>query len=134
MSFILCRSYVSQPAQEPADLATQQQQPQPLFLRRNLPLTARSGRTDDALPAALQKVHILNGLECKISCSTSKVSYVLDTEDVLCRLLTQRKAEGDEPKVVRSDGFSRWLEEQAARSRQEQEAILALQGAMAMAQ
>ena len=28
-------------------------------------------------------VSCVNGLECKVSCATSKVSYVLDTEDVL---------------------------------------------------
>eukprot|EP00898_Chlorokybus_atmophyticus_P000738 jgi/Chlat1/1665/Chrsp127S08674 len=30
-------------------------------------------------------VEVVNGLECKISCNTSKVSYVLDTEDLLFR-------------------------------------------------
>lgn len=128
------RSYVSQPALEPAELTTQQPQPQPLFLRRNLPAPARPGSADDVLLAALRSVHILNGLECKISCSTSKVSYVLDTEDVLCRLLAQRRGEVDEPKLARGDRFSRWLDEQTQRNKQEQEAILALQGAIAMAQ
>ncbi|KAF8102258.1 hypothetical protein N665_0199s0033 [Sinapis alba] len=31
------------------------------------------------------QVKIMNGLECKITCSSSKVSYVFDTEDVLHR-------------------------------------------------
>ncbi|KAG2321569.1 hypothetical protein Bca52824_014782 [Brassica carinata] len=31
------------------------------------------------------QVKIINGLECKITCSSSKVSYVFDTEDVLHR-------------------------------------------------
>ncbi|RZC71202.1 hypothetical protein C5167_034380 [Papaver somniferum] len=31
-------------------------------------------------------VRVVNGLECKISCVTSKVSYVLDTEDFFFRI------------------------------------------------
>ncbi|KAI8473859.1 MAG: hypothetical protein J3K34DRAFT_391529 [Monoraphidium minutum] len=38
-----------------------------------------------ALMAALGGVKVSNGLECKISCATSRVSYVLDTEDVMWR-------------------------------------------------
>eukprot|EP00270_Netrium_digitus_P017090 TRINITY_DN6218_c0_g1_i1.p1 TRINITY_DN6218_c0_g1~~TRINITY_DN6218_c0_g1_i1.p1 ORF type:complete len:126 (-),score=31.88 TRINITY_DN6218_c0_g1_i1:189-521(-) len=34
---------------------------------------------------------LMNGLECKLSCGTSKVSYVLDTEDWFHR---QRQKEG----------------------------------------
>jgi len=36
-------------------------------------------------------VQVANGLECKISCKTSKVSYVLDTEDFLFRLKKRRR-------------------------------------------
>ena len=40
-----------------------------------------------SVPASerLGKVTVFNSLECKISCSNSKVSYVLDTEDVFHR-------------------------------------------------
>ena len=38
-----------------------------------------------ALSAALAQFTVRNGLECKVACATSKVSYVLDTEDVLFR-------------------------------------------------
>ncbi|XP_064949089.1 paired amphipathic helix protein Sin3-like 4 isoform X1 [Musa acuminata AAA Group] len=34
---------------------------------------------------------VINGLECKISCSSSKVSYVLDTEDFLFRVRKKRR-------------------------------------------
>ncbi|KIY92733.1 hypothetical protein MNEG_15230, partial [Monoraphidium neglectum] len=53
-----------------------------------LPRLARragGGGGDAALAAALGGVAVANGLECKISCSSSKVSYVLDTEDVMWR-------------------------------------------------
>lgn len=41
--------------------------------------------------AAMEGVTIVNGLECKLSCVTSKVSYVLDTEDWLHRTRTQSR-------------------------------------------
>lgn len=62
--------------------------PPPLpFLARCLPPAAAAGGApaDDALLAALAASHVRNGLECKISCATSKVSYVLDTEDAFWR-------------------------------------------------
>ncbi|KAM7269592.1 hypothetical protein ACFE04_025089 [Oxalis oulophora] len=39
---------------------------------------------------AMEGLKIVNGLECKISCTTSKVSYVLDTEDFLLRTKRRR--------------------------------------------
>ncbi|KAJ8760863.1 hypothetical protein K2173_021901 [Erythroxylum novogranatense] len=33
----------------------------------------------------MENFQVFNGLECKIACNSSKVSYVLDTEDLLCR-------------------------------------------------
>ncbi|CAH9088055.1 unnamed protein product [Cuscuta epithymum] len=44
-----------------------------------------------ALCMAMENVTILNGLECKMACSSSKVSYVLDTEDVFARFERKRK-------------------------------------------
>ncbi|CAD6273401.1 unnamed protein product [Miscanthus lutarioriparius] len=55
-----------------------------VFLRRN---KRKQVRNDDS-PASLKTmddVMFANGLECKISCKTSKVSYVIDTEDFLFR-------------------------------------------------
>ncbi|XP_047318696.1 paired amphipathic helix protein Sin3-like 4 [Impatiens glandulifera] len=48
-----------------------------IFLRRNKRKKESCNATED--------VKIVNGLECKISCISSKVSYVLDTEDYLFR-------------------------------------------------
>ncbi|KAL8150199.1 hypothetical protein V2J09_020007 [Rumex salicifolius] len=47
-----------------------------IFLKRN-----QQKRSTDA--EALDGFEISNGLECKMACSTSKVSYVFDTEDFL---------------------------------------------------
>jgi hypothetical protein len=44
----------------------------------------------------------------------TQVSYVLDTEDVMCRKLSLRRSERDAPKQLRSDRFTRWLEERSA--------------------
>ncbi|KAK6922109.1 Paired amphipathic helix [Dillenia turbinata] len=43
---------------------------------------------------AMEGLQIGNGLECKIACGSSKVSYVLDTEDYLIRGKRRRKALG----------------------------------------
>jgi paired amphipathic helix protein Sin3a len=51
-----------------------------VFLSRNL-----QGAAHAEQEAALADVCVYNGLECKISCNTSKVSYVLDTEDLFHR-------------------------------------------------
>ncbi|KAJ8773731.1 hypothetical protein K2173_006381 [Erythroxylum novogranatense] len=63
---------------------------------------------------ALENFQVFNGLECKIACNSSKVSYVLDTEDFL--FLKKRK---DLPKSSschdlaraskRVQRFQRWL-------------------------
>mmetsp|Transcript_16182 Transcript_16182/g.39442 ORF Transcript_16182/g.39442 Transcript_16182/m.39442 type:complete len:1081 (+) Transcript_16182:583-3825(+) len=56
----------------------------------------RSGRGGLAAAAAecLGTVCVFNSLECKISCSNSKVSYVLDTEDVFHRSPGSRAGHG----------------------------------------
>ncbi|XP_028778645.1 paired amphipathic helix protein Sin3-like 2 isoform X2 [Neltuma alba] len=40
---------------------------------------------------AMEGVKIINGLECKIACNSSKISYVLDTEDFFYRPKRQRR-------------------------------------------
>ena len=61
------------------------------------------------------EVRVWNGLECKIGCSTYKMSYVLDTEDVLYRR-TKRRRTGQEgvaasakARSIRSDLFQKWV-------------------------
>ena len=78
-----------------------------VFLMRSLPggaaarPAARQGLQDapdaavaayeKALSSALRGVTVANGLECKISAANSKVSYVLDTQDVMFRSLAARE-------------------------------------------
>ncbi|KAL7611565.1 hypothetical protein Lser_V15G07715 [Lactuca serriola] len=44
-----------------------------------------------AISAAMEGVHVVNGLEYKMSCSSSKISYVLDTEDFFFRERRKRR-------------------------------------------
>jgi len=55
-----------------------------VFLARN----KRKYASDDEYTStckSMKGVRVVNGLEYKITCNTSKVSYVLDTEDFLFR-------------------------------------------------
>eukprot|EP00959_Pyramimonas_sp_CCMP1952_P345834 7242835-Pyramimonas_sp.AAC.1 len=63
-----------------------------VFLTRNL----RGGGGEEEEDALLE-VCVYNGLECKISCNTSKVSYVLDTEDLFHRRKRGAKAKATVP-------------------------------------
>ncbi|XP_058115500.1 paired amphipathic helix protein Sin3-like 4 isoform X2 [Magnolia sinica] len=61
-----------------------------VFLGRN----KRKYACDDEYSAAckaMEGIQLINGLECKISCNSSKVSYVLDTEDFLFRMGSKRQ-------------------------------------------
>ncbi|GAB2288794.1 hypothetical protein Dimus_023105 [Dionaea muscipula] len=44
-----------------------------------------------AVYSAMDGVQIVNGLECKIACNSSKISYVLDTEDFFLRPRSKRR-------------------------------------------
>ncbi|KAK7307170.1 hypothetical protein VNO77_39994 [Canavalia gladiata] len=59
-----------------------------IFLKRN---KRRYASNNELSSQAMEGVQIINGLECKISCSSSKVSYVLDTEDFLFRMRRKRR-------------------------------------------
>lgn len=61
-----------------------------IFLKRN---KSRCASNDDfsATCQAMEGLQVINGLECKIACNSSKVSYVLDTEDFLFRTKKKRK-------------------------------------------
>ncbi|XP_062206253.1 paired amphipathic helix protein Sin3-like 4 [Phragmites australis] len=61
-----------------------------VFLVRNKRKHSNNDEPSDSLKA-MDGIKVVNGLECKISCKTSKVSYVLDTEDFLFRLQKRRK-------------------------------------------
>ncbi|XP_021652208.2 paired amphipathic helix protein Sin3-like 4 isoform X3 [Hevea brasiliensis] len=57
-----------------------------IFLKRN---KNRCVSCDEC--EATEGFQVFNGLECKIACNSSKVSYVLDTEDFLFRTKRKRK-------------------------------------------
>ncbi|KAK4263327.1 hypothetical protein QN277_028757 [Acacia crassicarpa] len=59
-----------------------------ILLKRN---KRRNAPSDEYSSPALEGLQVSNGLECKIACSSSKVSYVLDTEDFLFRMSKRRK-------------------------------------------
>ncbi|XP_014501052.1 paired amphipathic helix protein Sin3-like 4 isoform X3 [Vigna radiata var. radiata] len=59
-----------------------------IFLKRN---KRRYAGGDEFSSQAMEGLQIINGLECKIACSSSKVSYVLDTEDFLYRVRRKRR-------------------------------------------
>lgn len=61
-----------------------------LFLSRNL---AQDQDLASYPPALLARCITRNGLECKIACASSKVSYVLDTEDLFVRAKAVRAAD-----------------------------------------
>ncbi|KAK9750900.1 hypothetical protein RND81_02G228900 [Saponaria officinalis] len=55
-----------------------------IYLRRNKRKHASGDEISDA-SEAMEGLQVANGLECKMACTSSKVSYVLDTEDFLYR-------------------------------------------------
>jgi hypothetical protein len=64
----------------------------PRHARAAAPGAGRRAAPDEpVLQELLGRVCVSNGLECKISCANSKVSYVLDTEDVLWRRGPRRR-------------------------------------------
>jgi len=58
-----------------------------VYLSRN----KRKSRDKDEISASNKAVKVTNGLEYKLMCATSKVSYVLDTEDFLIRKGKKRR-------------------------------------------
>ncbi|KAK8655383.1 hypothetical protein V6N13_107963 [Hibiscus sabdariffa] len=56
-----------------------------IFLKRNIRKCA-GGDDLSSIWQTTEGLKIVNGLECKIACNSSKVSYVLDTEDILFRV------------------------------------------------
>lgn len=61
-----------------------------IFLKRNK-LKYAGGDEISSASQAMEGVQVVNGLECKIACTSSKVSYVLDTEDFLYRRRRKRR-------------------------------------------
>lgn len=92
------------------------------FMRRLLPVPRawEDPTSEDArILASLSDTYVANGLECKLSCSSSKVSYVLDTEDVFCRVQKKvRKPNADELESKRRARFGLWLDTLEVRPRE----------------
>ncbi|KAL0874369.1 hypothetical protein Bca101_024074 [Brassica carinata] len=64
--------------------------PQAIVLQRNM--RGYSGLDDLAVACkAMEGVKVINGLECKMACSSYKISYVLDTEDFFHRKKKHKK-------------------------------------------
>ncbi|KAL9246447.1 hypothetical protein vseg_019981 [Gypsophila vaccaria] len=84
-----------------------------VFMRRNKRKYA-SGDEISGVSEAMEGLQVINGLECKISCTSSKVSYVLDTEDFLYRRRRKRRtlhvSNACHDQAKSSNGSSRRLE------------------------
>ncbi|XP_010683342.2 paired amphipathic helix protein Sin3-like 3 isoform X2 [Beta vulgaris subsp. vulgaris] len=62
-----------------------------IFLKSRNKRPYTSGDEISSASEAMEGVQVVNGLECKIACNSSKVSYVLDTEDFLYRRIRNRR-------------------------------------------
>ena len=103
---------------ESAELDDDDDEHTAVFLSRS---KEKAGFSD--LDAAMENAIVTNSLECKVSCSTSKVSYVLDTEDVLRRAKKKAKTNGkasakrksllEKNEKARLAKFHAWVEEKA---------------------
>ncbi|KAL0709525.1 hypothetical protein Bca4012_016503 [Brassica carinata] len=68
--------------------------PQAIVLKRNM--RGYSGLDDLAVACkAMEGVEVINGLECKMSCSSYKISYVLDTEDFFHRKKNKKQKKSE---------------------------------------
>ncbi|XP_058778731.1 paired amphipathic helix protein Sin3-like 2 [Vicia villosa] len=65
-------------------------EPHGILLERN---KSKYGDLDElsAICAVMEDVKVVNGLECKMSCNSSKISYVLDTQDFFFRPRRKRR-------------------------------------------
>ena len=70
---------------------------------------------DDKVLETLGKVVLHNGLECKVSCVHSKVSYVLDTEDLMYHRVRKAGSDIDGYKMNRSSRFLQWYDNTMAK-------------------
>ncbi|XP_068462786.1 paired amphipathic helix protein Sin3-like 4 isoform X2 [Phaseolus vulgaris] len=59
-----------------------------VYLKRN---KRKNGSSEEFSSQTMDGLQIVNGLECKIACNSSKVSYVLDTEDLLYQARKKRR-------------------------------------------
>lgn len=69
-------------------------EPHGIALKRNKRRFASLDESS-AISAAMEGVQLVNGLECKITCSSYKMSYIMDTEDFFFRWRKRSKSLGD---------------------------------------
>jgi len=80
-------------------------------IRRILKRKYPGEEQDDVIERALLNTKVVNGLENKISCLTSKVSYVLDTEDFFLRCTARRSHKFKQKlEFKKQQLFSDWLD------------------------
>jgi len=108
----------SPPALPPAP--SDQEPPSAIYLKRTLPgaRTPPGTFNDERLADAVTKVLVTNGLECKISCASCKVSYVLDTEDVMVRRV-RRSPALEAVRAARAGKMAKWLSAKSDKATQE---------------
>ena len=89
-----------------------------VFMQRNKKRKLASEDEDFILQCAMENVRVVNGLEYKISCHTSKVSYVLDTEDMFLRCAPLRLKNPDGQRLKENEEarrrhlFGKWVDQQ----------------------
>ena len=84
-----------------------------VFMMRNKNRKYAGEDEDVALQSAMENAIVENGLENKFSCHTSKVSYVLDTEDLFLRCTARCAHKHKEKRELRKHQvFGEWLNQQ----------------------
>ena len=84
---------------------------------------------DEKVVQTLGQVVLHNGLECKVSCVHSKVSYVLDTEDLMYHRIRKAGSDVDGYKMNRSSRFLQWYDNTMAKIKADSVAADALMAA-----
>jgi paired amphipathic helix protein Sin3a len=98
------------------DSSTSPYEPGKIFLTRTLQGLKDMNESDEHLSAELKKFYIWNGLECKLACNTSKVSYVLDTEDIMLRKgCFHSSGTKSEQLKKQKERFEKWIESASAK-------------------
>ncbi|KAL9230128.1 hypothetical protein vseg_005517 [Gypsophila vaccaria] len=73
-------------------IVSSRKEPRGIMMQRNKKLYTGLDEYS-ATSKAMEGVNLSNGLECKVACSSSKISYVLDTEDLFFRTKRARKSQ-----------------------------------------
>lgn len=89
-------------------VVSSKKEPSGIFLQRN---KRKYADLDESvsLCKAIECIHVVNGLECKMTCTSSKISYVLDTEDYFFRVKKQRMS-GDKVSCLNKERVRRFDE------------------------